>query len=278
MLSHFCMSFHLFRICVWCISGVSCCHIGNIVFSLADVISLLRWKWIAKARLASAFTCHQVKIIIIVTSSQVYCVCHVDISNSCWPHKFELFLFVSGGPQPRGFLPSQFREASVRRWMPYSPIKLITPPFHKTTPNFYNNNKMQIFTNLMILTIRANQLKPQVSPTRGVLKRPATDPEVPTTKVGLWLVTNSNACLYENDPARPGDNSDSWLYGNDPPRLMLILTFPPGFIWAQIFSQENFPLPSQGANVNLRLTHGSVHNQLTCLVRCLSWRSPLPLP
>ena len=33
--------------------------------------------------------------------------------------------------------------------------------------------------------MQGNQLKIQVSPTRGVLKRPATDPEIPTTKVGL---------------------------------------------------------------------------------------------
>ena len=29
----------------------------------------------------------------------------------------------------------------------------------------------------------------QVSPTRGVLKRPATDPELPTTKVGHWTMS-----------------------------------------------------------------------------------------
>ena len=31
--------------------------------------------------------------------------------------------------------------------------------------------------------------KTQVSPTRGVLKRPATDPELPTTKVGHWTMS-----------------------------------------------------------------------------------------
>ena len=33
------------------------------------------------------------------------------------------------------------------------------------------------------------EIKTQVSPTRGVLKRPATDPELPTTKVGHWTMS-----------------------------------------------------------------------------------------